>query len=150
LPVRPIAGSFAGVTIAASSSARRLCAMLGILLALLFAAVQGANALNHIQHAIMAMPHEHVLLGTVTMEQIDGVADAHAEAPDADPDMEGPLPVHHHHHSDHGPSLAAPFSGQDLMVVVSPQRLNIPHVPIVMGTTIEGLERPPKSQAFAA
>jgi hypothetical protein len=150
LPAQPIAGSFAGVTIAASSSARRLCAMLCILLVLLFAAVQGANALDRIQHASVAMPHEHMLLGTVTIEQIDGIAAPHVDAPDADPDMEGPLPAHHHHHADHGPSLAAPFSGQDLMVVVSSQRLNIPHVPAVMGTTIQGLERPPKPQAFAA
>jgi hypothetical protein len=150
LPARPIAGSFAGVTIAASSSARRLCAMLCILLVLLFAAVQGANALDRIQHASVAMPHEHMLLGIVTMEQVDVVADVHAAAPDASLDMEGPLPVHHHHHADHGPSLAAPFSAQEMMLVVSSQRLNIPHVPAVMGTTIQGLERPPKPQAFAA
>jgi hypothetical protein len=150
LPARPIAGSFAGVTIAASSSARRLCAMLCILLVLLFAAVQGANALDRIQHASVAMPHEHVLLSTVMMDKVDVVADIHAEAPDADLGMEGPLPVHHHHHSDHGPSLAAPFSAQEMMVVISSPRLNIPHVPVVMGTTIQGLERPPKPQAFAA
>jgi hypothetical protein len=149
LPARPIAGSFAGVTIAASSSARRLCARLCILLVLLFAAVQGANALDRIQHASVVMPHEH-LLGTVTMEQVDGVADAHAAAPDANLDMDGSLPVNHHHHADHGPSLAAPFSAQEMMVVVSSQRLNIPHVPAVMGTTVQGLERPPKPHAFAA
>ncbi|MFT3964754.1 MAG: hypothetical protein QM690_02585 [Sphingobium sp.] len=141
------------MTDTASSSARYLCAMLCLFLVLLFAAMQGTNALDRIQHmSAGAAPHEHhhLFLSELTMDQEDRLAEARLEAEDADPGMGGAMPVHHHHHADHGASLPTPFLTHEAVFAISSLRIGIPQGAAVIGMVVHAPERPPKIAAIAA
>lgn len=138
------------VTDMAFTLARRSCAMLCLFLVLWFAAIQGSNAVDRIQHISsgdMLGDHRHALPGLVTLDEVEAHVDAQAEAPGAD--MAGLPSGHHHHNADHGSGLPAQFLTEDGVRADASSRIGIPQVAAVTGMIAPVMERPPKLPAIA-
>ncbi|MCE7797129.1 hypothetical protein LWE61_11225 [Sphingobium sufflavum] len=133
---------------------RRFCAMLSILLALLFAGVQGGNALDRLQHGLTQEGAEHVheAPSLLTLAEAGSAQEApHLDLSDVGERDDLPATPHHHHHNaDHGSGLPSPHMAQVGAASPSSVRVAIPHARADIGSPAAALERPPKGLPAAA
>lgn len=143
---------------------RRICTIFSILLALLFAGVQGANALDRLQHGLFhGSAHSHELPSVLTLDgmaghheadsagpgESAGSEDGHADLTDAGGRTDLPAAPHHHHNADHGSSLPAPDMVQASVRASPGKRPAIPRTRADSGSPMTAMERPPKNRPAA-
>lgn len=124
-------------------SATKLCTMLCIALALVFAGSTLSSAIDHIQHSPGGTTeHEHLLLSDMSIE--DTHDQDHHEPDQSDENPSDQLAGGHHHHGDGGAGLivlAAADAG-----LAAPAGNNPGFVPDrpAIGIRLLGPDRPPK------
>lgn len=130
------------------SSARQVGMMACMLLALLFAGIQGANVVDRLQHdGTHVAAHEHNIVSLFSLEETASEGDhtdggaVLTELPDSTGDMPGHF--HHHHGGDHSSSLIASVAELEPVGPRSSALAMPPVVPIA-GMMLPMPERPPR------
>ncbi|MEQ6332549.1 hypothetical protein [Sphingobium sp. MK2] len=121
--------------------------MLCVVLALAFAAASATSVVDRIQHQPGAPTnHQHMLFTDISFDADDhhvGHSDASDRDDGADPDHQPG--TGHHHHGDSGSGLPAFASGDNGLPDLRSDRRSLTPARPVIGVTIHGPERPPKS-----
>ncbi|MET0239947.1 MAG: hypothetical protein ABW184_08620 [Sphingobium sp.] len=136
-------------TMVAYPSIRCLCALFSILLVLLFAGVQGANALDRLQQGLPhGAAHVYGWPGVLTLDAAADHDRVELEVAmigvDADDGGSPVAPYHHHHNADHGASLPAPDVTHATLPTLASARIAIPRARSGSRSPMTALERPPK------
>lgn len=129
--------------------ATRLCSMLCIALALVFAGSSLASALDRIQHAPGGTPaHEHMLFSEIALE--DAHDRAHHAPDQSDESSSDQLGGGHHHHGDSGVGLFVMAAGDARLSPPSGDNPGFVPDRLAIAARLSGPERPPKGSTVSA
>lgn len=126
----------------------KICAMLCIALALVFAGASLASAVDRVQHGPGGSPaHEHMLFSDISLE------DTH-DQDHHQPDQGGEDPSDRlaggHHHGDSGSGLIIPASADATVAALLDEAHGLAPDRPALGFRIQGPERPPKPSTISA
>jgi hypothetical protein len=125
----------------------KICAMLCIALALVFAGASLASAVDRMQHGPGGSPtHEHMLFSDISLE------DAHEDHHQPDQGNEDPTDrlAGSHHHGDSGSGLIILASADATVAALVDEAHGLAPDRPVLGFRIQGPERPPKPSTISA
>ena len=153
LAIGPATGYAKPMRLLSILPATRLCTMLCIVLALVFAGSTLARAFDNIQHAPgAAAEHEHLLFSDISIETAH---DHHHEHDGDEPDQGDESPLDHlsgghHHHGDGGTGMIV-LAAADTVPAAQPDDNPgfVPDRPAI-GIKLLGPERPPKIATISA
>lgn len=141
LPNRKWAVSRTTVTSLISIRVQRLCSMLCIVLALVFAGASLSGAVDQIQHAPGAtVEHEHLVFSAASIERAN--ADRLSSQPDGEEDTDE-MVGGHYHHGDSGSSMLVMTPAELMTSMIGNLHAIAPERPTV-GLPPSGPERPPQ------
>lgn len=126
----------------------KICAMLCIALALVFAGASFASAVDRMQHGPGGSPaHEHMLFSDISLE--DAHDQDHHQPAQGDEDPTDRL-VGGHHHGDSGSGLIILASADATVASLLDEAHGLAPDRPALGFRIQGPERPPKPSTISA